>query len=124
MARMPFLPARRWFQFRLSTWFVLVAILVWAMTEWPYSITHRREWHHEGVPLLSTHSTQAWDRQHPWPADAEHYIGNGEGGVWWTVRSRPNPGLKWPALALALFLTWKAAWALIERRRGRFAAQE
>ena len=26
-------PRRRWFQFRLSTWFVLVAILAWAMME-------------------------------------------------------------------------------------------
>ena len=29
-------PRRRWFQFRLSTWFVLMAILAWAMIEWPW----------------------------------------------------------------------------------------
>ena len=28
----------------------------------------------------------------------------------------PKP-LLWPALALAAFLTWKAAWAAVERRR-------
>lgn len=32
---MPLQP-RRWFQFSLSTWFVLVAILAWAMVcRWP-----------------------------------------------------------------------------------------
>lgn len=37
---MPDNPApRRWFQFRLTTWFVLVAILAWAMTEWPWVVT-------------------------------------------------------------------------------------
>ncbi len=29
-------PRRRWFQFKLSTWFVLVGILAWAMMEWPW----------------------------------------------------------------------------------------
>ncbi len=28
-------PPRHWFQFKLSTWFVLVAILAWAMIQWP-----------------------------------------------------------------------------------------
>ena len=30
---MRFLPPRRWFQYRLSTWFVLVGILAWAIAE-------------------------------------------------------------------------------------------
>lgn len=29
---MPLLPLRYWFQFRLSTWFVMVAILTWHMS--------------------------------------------------------------------------------------------
>lgn len=29
-------PRRRWFQFRLSTWLVLVAIAAWAMACWPW----------------------------------------------------------------------------------------
>ena len=35
---MRFLPPRRWFQFRLSTWFVLVATLVGLMISWPWII--------------------------------------------------------------------------------------
>ena len=34
---MRFRPSRRWFQFRLSTWFVLVAILAWGIVCWPTS---------------------------------------------------------------------------------------
>src|SRR5262245_40437287 len=30
------MPRRRWFQFKLSTWFVLIAILAWAMMLRPY----------------------------------------------------------------------------------------
>jgi hypothetical protein len=34
-----------------------------------------------------------------------------------------NPTLGWPALALAAFLAWKAAWAVVERRRSKTFAQ-
>jgi hypothetical protein len=35
---MRYLPPRRWFQFRLSTWFVLVAIVAELMVSWPWVI--------------------------------------------------------------------------------------
>jgi len=31
----------------------------------------------------------------------------------------PNPQLLYPTLALAAFLGWKAAWAVVERQRAR-----
>ncbi|MBX9789949.1 MAG: hypothetical protein K2Y37_13610 [Pirellulales bacterium] len=75
---MQFLPPRRWLQFRLSTWFVLVAILGWAMASRPWLIEVQH------VPPFE-----------PW------YL--------------PNPFLALPALTLAAFLAWNAAWALFGR---------
>ena len=34
-------PGRFWFQFGLSTWFVLIAIFGWEMAEWPWLIAVR-----------------------------------------------------------------------------------
>ena len=100
---MPFLSPRRWFQFRLSTWFVLVAILAWAMTCRPYYTFIDGWWKH----MDERGST--WSRG-PLPISPDEV--------------RMNPQLVWPALALATFLTWKAAWAVIERRRRPSAAPE
>jgi hypothetical protein len=123
---MRFLPPRRWFQFRLSTWFVLVAILGWAMTCWPILVRERRvvsaaEWNAASGKMpkenlereVKYHELLAARRQnHPvtW-----HYF---------VVESRPNARLLYPALALAAFLVWKAAWAMVARRRRRSAAPE
>ena len=35
-----------------------------------------------------------------------------------------NRDLRWPALALAAFLAWKAAWAVVEHRRHQSASPE
>ena len=45
-------------------------------------------------------------------------IGHGE--TTWVV----NRPLLWPALALAAFLAWKAAWAVVEHRRHQSASPE
>lgn len=91
------LPPRRWFQFRLTMWFVLVAILAWAMIQWPWWYMHL-----DGVI----------DVELP-----------GKGGTHRTVLEsrRPNPALLYPALALAAFVGWKAAWAIGRRVAARKA---
>jgi hypothetical protein len=104
---MRFLPPRRWFQFRLSTWFVLVAILAWAMTHWP------TYW--DGYSEYINH----------WPADRITFIdantlhfaygGLGRYILFWRFKLFLEAFLV-PALALAAFLAWKAAWAVVERR--------
>lgn len=111
---MRFLPRRRWFQFSLSKWFVLVAILAWAMMEWPWivylvdPVPHPldpadytpQEW----LFLNTRHSYMGWK-----PAEA-HY-----------VLRRLIPRLIYPALTLVGFVGWKAAWAVRRRIRGRTA---
>lgn len=111
---MPLLPSRRWFQFRLSTWFVLVAILAWAMGlrprgyvqvyDNPKVLLHRGWWpgpEHPDYFQLVLQSAQA----HSFRGIA---IGFG-----------PNPAIVYPFLALAAFVGWKGAWAIVERRRQR-----
>lgn len=83
---------RRWLRFRLSTILILTAILAWAMA------IH---------PLFQSVKPGYKGRFIAMPAGS-HFIA-----------VVPHPNLKWPALALAVFLTWKAAWAVVERRRAR-----
>ncbi|MBX9789136.1 MAG: hypothetical protein K2Y37_09495 [Pirellulales bacterium] len=85
------LPPRRWLQFRLSTWFVLVAILAWAMATRPYLVAVQGA---SAGPMAGP----------PWEPI-------------YVVEHRVNKQLRWPALTLSAFLAWKAAWAAIERRR-------
>jgi hypothetical protein len=78
-------------QFRLSTWFVLVAILGWAFVTRPYVVDRIGDY-----------------------AGAES---GASGRPIYHVERGANPQLQWPALALATFLAWKAAWPMIDRRR-------
>ena len=79
---MQFLPPRRWFQFRLSTAFVLVGILCWMLSCRPY--------------LLAIFG------ELPFAGDDIIVIGDAR---------FPNPALLWPTLALAVFVGWKLACA-------------
>ena len=92
---------RRWFQFRLSTWLVLIAILAWAMTARPYLVY--------GLVDAATYSFPSWIA--PPPADHADY------GYDWPDYAPVgwNPALLYPALALAAFIGWKAAWAIGRR---------
>jgi hypothetical protein len=91
------LSRRRWLGLRPSTWLVLVAILGWALATRPY-------WH------------LAWDEHgHPIEAKSVPY----QEVLHWRGRTpieqflqQLNPRLKWPALALAVLIVWKAAWAI------------
>ncbi|MBX9790712.1 MAG: hypothetical protein K2Y37_17485 [Pirellulales bacterium] len=114
---MRYLPSRRWFQFRLSTWFVLVAILAWAMVCWPWvtSITEQGVslgFLHPKLPFGARVTHMRGPDQSPPdapPRPVEHY--------WERNVLRVNPQLAFPGLGLAAFFAWKAAWAVVERRR-------
>ncbi len=87
------LPPRRWFQFRLSTWFVLVAILAWAMYLWPWTVKVRTDYH-KVLP------------------DGIHDIGYFEVPA-------PDPRLLYPTFALVAFVGWKVGRALFTRWRDK-----
>jgi len=80
-------PPRRWYQFRLSTILVLVAIAAWAMSIQFFIPTGRRVYLSEGHP-----------------------------GLVWEETSL-NPLLAMPAFAFCALLIWKAALSIIGRRR-------
>ncbi len=113
---MRFLPPRRWFQFRLSTWFVLVTFVAWGMACQPWIVREER------VVYVSHSDFQA--AKDPLGLQHERTIGGGietldDGSARYHYRSehhKPNAKLIWPALALAAFLVWKAAWTM----HGRF----
>lgn len=78
---------RHWFQFRLSTWFVLVGILAWAIATWPW------------IYFVSMEVTGP--------------IKYGDGvvvGPMETAATRVNPAFKYPAIALAIWVVWKLGW--------------
>jgi hypothetical protein len=95
---MQFLPRRHWFRFRLTTWFVLIAILAWAMVEWPW-IIRLEEW--------ASFPTSAI------PPTNFHRKGTAFAGVvsYSFVSYRLNSAILWPVVVLAALLFWKAAGA-------------
>lgn len=97
---MPDTPAksRRWFQFRLSTWFVLVGIVAWAM--WLGPLSKRQESARRNNPAN--------------PGQPEYYQ------VTYTAIN-PSRAL-YPALALVALVGGKTAWRIVERRRAKAAA--
>jgi hypothetical protein len=103
-------PKRRWFRFRLSTVLVLTAIVAWGMAQRPFVRWYgwdRSGDHHGWVERTPPSGLPAWR--------VEDELG---------YYQRSFPQLRWPALALAVFLAWKAAWAVVERRRRRSATPE
>lgn len=107
---MRFLPPRRWFQVSLSTWFVLVAILAWAMIEWPWVVTRL------GTPRF--HTIEEFSRM----SDSERRLNASSSFAFTGPRvyplvRRPNTALLYPALALAAFVGLKAAWTVWRRIR-------
>ncbi len=95
-------PPRRWFQFKLSTWFVLVAIAAWGMLVYGNGP--------EPSALLARTSTiQCFDQ----PSPLRDFIEEQREEI------ALRPSLKWPALALAAFVSWKAAWAIRRRTAAR-----
>ncbi|MGE0536735.1 MAG: hypothetical protein AB7O68_17320 [Pirellulales bacterium] len=98
-------PKSRWFQVRISTLLILTAIVAWGMVTWP-------------------HEFQCYsDLESSW-AD-ERYFSISFGATFGSplrfqqVHIVFGIAAVWPALALATFLSWKAAWAVIARRRAK-----
>ncbi|MGE0536591.1 MAG: hypothetical protein AB7O68_16595 [Pirellulales bacterium] len=98
---------RAQFQFRINTMFVLVAIVAWGMSCWPFFLREPQLWP-------------------PGPIQHGEYV-YASGGT--NLRSqimvhRFNPMALGPVAALVAFVAWKAAWKLIERRGIRSATTE
>lgn len=104
MAQMPFLHPRRWFQFRLSTWFVLVAILGWAMASAGTRWTDRNEITQGNWLPPPT----GWIVKGPDPQDPLFR-------VYQSPDWHFNPRLHLPACALAAFLAGKLATSILPR---------
>ncbi|MGD9647867.1 MAG: hypothetical protein AB7U73_19305 [Pirellulales bacterium] len=92
---MQFLPSRRWFQFRLSTAFVLVGIGCWMLACRPYVVSIFGE-----MPFED------------------------DGKLYYAVGDHPmlNPALLWPGLVLAAFVGWKARSTVARFQEWRRAA--
>jgi hypothetical protein len=121
-------PKRRWFRFRLSTVLILTAIAAWGMSCRPWikfdtaggliapSVPYV-PWNVrldiDGVPdQLDSHTMTI-----------EVTYGSPRRVRWWQAGYGPTR-IVWPCLALAAFLAWKTAWAVVERRRRQSAAPE
>ncbi|MBX9789622.1 MAG: hypothetical protein K2Y37_11965 [Pirellulales bacterium] len=97
----------RWFRFRLSTVLILTAIAAWAMATRPF------------VMLVEPNA----------PKSVYRWITIPWGTIFVEVQRSPgvvdcmrfekvlNPQLVLVAVIFAAFLAWKAAWAVVERRR-------
>jgi hypothetical protein len=96
-------PKRRWFRFRLSTVLILTAIAAWAMAIRPRVVATTRDYHvgDSNLPWLVRDSFA----RHP---GLRHVV---------LTQESFNPQLLSPTLALVAFLAWKAARAVVERRR-------
>jgi hypothetical protein len=111
---MRFLPPRRWIQFRLSTWFVLVAIVAWAMTCRPWWTEH-----YEGYAQIpSTIVLGGWDwkkyvfdNRADYEANRQKFIQTG-GGWYGGGGVEVNRRLAYPAIGFLAFLAIKGVMAL------------
>ena len=131
------LPPRRWFRFRLSTVLILIMTLAWGMATRPWSEHFHAEGHvyvapHE-QPVLPEGAVLVLRRPRtPFNLHDFKYLQDGgrlDDVCYWTRDfTERNPYFFYPAgilaLALATFLAWKAAWAVVERRRRKSAAPE
>jgi hypothetical protein len=120
-------PKRRWFRFRLSTVLILTAILAWGMASRP-----NVNWGHGGGgpdPMFVKYAAHfsVTLNELPWAMDPHYQVDNFSLGFtvnrpgsydWWWMTIAPK-ALLYPVVTLLLFLAWKAAWAVIERRRAR-----
>lgn len=98
-------PKRRWFQFRLSTWLVLIGILAWFLAIGSKLQTD------SGEPAGFDYGDDGWagffliSRASGPPTPTDH----------WGIMYFFPPEVRWPVLALAGFLAWKYLWP--RRRR-------
>jgi hypothetical protein len=126
-------PKRRWFRFRLSTVLILTAIVAWGMATHPSircGAVQAVTWDGDEVngvrvAILFDYMNRMIDEDAE-PSDdilayAEFDI-HDEARFYW-LALMPRKAI-WPALALAAFLAWKAAWGVVESRRRKPGAPE
>ncbi|MGE0536598.1 MAG: hypothetical protein AB7O68_16630 [Pirellulales bacterium] len=109
---MRFLLQRRWLQFRLSTWFVLVAILGWACASPLYVIDHMQVSTMVFTPVPLPTGLEPLEIK-----SIKDYPDVPPGGMAQydvSFRRFNRLGIA-PYLVLAAFLAWKAAWAIRSR---------
>ena len=115
-------PLVRWLQVRLSTWFVLIAIIAWGMLCWPWMVERRMT---PSDPAIQ--AAVQWLERHQ-QDDAEGWSAPSAASVSGTFLLRSewevNPELLGPTLVLALFLGWKGAAAWSPQRRISQPAKE
>ena len=106
-------PRRRWFRFRISTVLILTAIAAGMMACRPFVVSVNYD-------LLPGYGSTPG-------ADSDVRIVESQSLLGLSMWHQESPNLmeeiglnhrlQFPVLALAAFLAWKAAWAVIERRR-------
>lgn len=94
-------PRRCWFRFRLSTWFVLVAILAWALATPVWLLETKGG---IVIPGFFAYTDRTPDSRSGVLVEATYGL---------------NPNLKFPPLALCAFIAWKRFRVSQERRRER-----
>lgn len=95
-------PKRHWFQFRLSTWLVLIGILAWFMATGPeFRFDHDEPAYADSIDGWSG----TFSIGHPSPPTFEAL------GITYFFPSE----LRWPVLALSVFLAWKYLWPRMPR---------
>ncbi len=129
-------PHRRWFQFSLSTWFVLVAILAWAMwlrptIDWGSADLPDAwsKWNRMGI-MIQTNMHLPGNYDAPEAEDSLDNLGfawyrRSDNSPWVqfsSIRVTPKSSLS-PALALAAFVGWKATGAIRRRVRSKSAPE-
>ncbi len=125
MIGLPTAENRRWFQFRLSTWLVLIAIIAWAMAQRPsadygyHGGPNSATTHGASISFLLDQPTRAVLKGQGWSPDADDFT--------LTVTVLTNTTMHWlwvtvgpkrlllPALALVVFVAWKVSWQFIHR---------
>ncbi len=108
---------RRWFQYNLSTWFVLVTILAWAMLYWPW-VTRTTAAYPYPIPRAVAWRCRVLAKIGVYPSNPQAYNVLVE-----QFDPNPNSSLLYPAIALAAFISWKAAWRIVERQRKRLGSE-
>ena len=128
---------QRWFRFRLSTVLILTAIVAWGMASGPFFYFELESVHKPGGPVgewfVPLRAPQAKRVPAPWrPLERWRGVSHQpllDSPEYWDSNYQAtgphfNRDVLWPALALATFLAWKAAWAVVERRRRGSVARE
>lgn len=121
-------PRRRWYQFRPSTWFVLVGILAWAMALRPFYKSYDVFEAMVGPELLAQKlssrppdhlSVDEWKQKLKRAPKFSVDLDNSDVRVWYWRARLTLRRLLFPARALVAFVGWKAARLVVERRRNR-----